>query len=316
MSTLVIDHDLPLAEALEGRFDDLAVVSTADREETTAALADAELLVCNPTRWDDRFLESLSSGDWVQATSAGYAAFPVEAFRDRGVRFSNATGVHDPVVAEHAFAFAFAFSRTIPTFVSKQAERTWGPRDEVTADLTDWTGDTLTVYGLGSIGETIAKRGSAFGMEVYGIKRDPEDYDGSLPAERVLAAEAFHDVLPGTDLLVAIVPLTEATRGSIDAEVFRALPDSAVLVNVSRGPVVDEAALVDALQSDEIAGAGLDVFETEPLPEDSPLWEREDVIVTPHVGGRSDTFPTRFADLFAENYERWRAGESLRNGIV
>ena len=316
MPTLVIDHDLPLADALEDRCEDLAVVSTTGPGETTAALADAGMLVCNPTRWDDRFLESLSSGDWVQATSAGYAAFPVDAFRERGIGFSNATGVHDPVVAEHAFALAFAFSRLIPTFVSKQAERTWGPRDAVTADLTDWTGDTLTVYGLGSIGETIAERGSAFGMDVYGVKRDPEDYDGSLPAERVLAAEAFQNVLPETDLLVAIVPLTEVTRGSIDADVFRALPDSAVLVNVSRGPVVDEAALVEALRAGEIAGAGLDVFETEPLPEDSPLWEREDVIVTPHVGGRSDTFPTRFADLFAENYERWRAGDPLRNGIV
>jgi D-2-hydroxyacid dehydrogenase (NADP+) len=98
--------------------------------------------------------------------------------------------------------------------------------------------------------------------------------------------------------------------------VFRALPDSAVLINVSRGPVVDEDALVEALREDEIAGAGLDVFETEPLPEDSPLWDREDVLVTPHVGGRSDTFPARFADLFAENYERWRAGEPLRNEIA
>jgi D-2-hydroxyacid dehydrogenase (NADP+) len=316
MPTLVIDHDLPLADALEGRFDDLTVVSTTGREETTTALADAEILVCNPTRWDDRFLERLSSGDWVQATSAGYAAFPVEEFRERGVGFSNATGVHDPVVAEHAFALAFAFSRTIPTFVSKQAERTWGPRDEVTADLTDWTGSTLTVYGLGSIGETIAERGSAFGMDVYGVKRDPEDYDGCLPAERVLASDEFHDVLPETDLLVAIVPLTEETRGSIDAAVFRALPDSAILINVSRGPVVDEAALVDALRAGELAGAGLDVFEEEPLPADSPLWDREDVIVTPHVGGRSDTFPTRFADLFAENYRRYRAGESLRNRIA
>jgi D-2-hydroxyacid dehydrogenase (NADP+) len=316
MPTVAVDHDLPLADALEGRCEDLAVVSTEGPEATTAALADAEALVTNPTRWDDRLLESLSPGDWVQATSAGYAAFPVEAFRERGVAFANASGLHDPVVAEHAFALAFAFSRTILEFVSKQAEHVWGPRTAVTADLTDWTGDTLTVYGLGSIGETIARRGSAFGMDVYGVKRDPDDYDGSLPDERVLASEAFHGVLPETDLLVAIVPLTEETRGSLDASVFRALPDSAVLINVSRGPVVDEAALVGALRGDELAGAGLDVFETEPLPDESPLWDREDVIVTPHVGGRSNTFPGRFADLFAENYERWRAGEPLRNRIA
>ncbi|MEF8841225.1 MAG: D-2-hydroxyacid dehydrogenase [Haloarculaceae archaeon] len=316
MPTVVVDHDLPLADPLADRCDDLEIVTTNGPEETGSALADAEILVTNPTRWDDRLLAALDPGDWVQATSAGYAAFPVAEFRDRGVTFANATGLHDPVVAEHAFALAFAFSRTIPAFVSKQAEHTWGPRTAVTADLTDWTGRTLTVYGLGSIGETIAERGSAFGMDVYGVKRDPEDYDGGLPAERVLAPEAFHDVLPETDLLVAIVPLTEETRGSIDAAVFRALPDSAILVNVSRGPVVDEAALVDALREGEVAGAGLDVFEEEPLPESSPLWDREDVLVTPHVGGRSDTFPTRFADLFAENYGRWRADEPLRNRIA
>lgn len=316
MPTVVVNHDLPLADALEGRYDDLTVVSAAGTDEAISALADAEFLVCNPGRWDDRLLEALDPGDWIQATSAGYAAFPLEEFRERGVSFSNATGVHDPVVAEHVFALAFAFSRTIPTFVSKQRARVWGPRDEVTADLTDWTGRTLTVYGLGSIGETIAERGSAFGMDVYGVKRDPDDYDGHLPAARVLAGDEFHDVLPETDLLVGIVPLTEETRGSIDETVFRALPDTAILVNVSRGPVVDEAALVDALRAGEIAGAGLDVFETEPLPEASPLWDREDVIVTPHVGGRSDTFPTRFADLFLDNYERWRRDESLRNQIV
>jgi len=316
MPTVVVDHDLPLAEALEDRCDDLAVVSTNGPDETRAALADAGILVTNPTRWNESLSAALDPGDWVQATSAGYAAFPVEEFRERGVAFANASGLHDPVVAEHAFALAFAFSRMIPTFVSKQAERTWGPRTTVTADLTDWTDSTLTVYGLGSIGETIAERGSALGMDVLGIKRDPEDYDGCLPAGRVLASDEFHGVLPETDLLVAIVPLTEETRGSIDAAVFRALPDSAILINVSRGPVVDEAALVEALRAGELAGAGLDVFGEEPLPADSPLWDREDVIVTPHVGGRSNTFPTRFADLFLENYGRWRADEPLRNQLV
>jgi D-2-hydroxyacid dehydrogenase (NADP+) len=316
MPTVVINHDLPLEEAIEGRCPDLTVVTANGTDEAVTALADAEFLVCNPGSWDDRLLEALSPGDWVQATSAGYAAFPLEPFHDRGVTFTNATGIHDPVVAEHVFALAFAFSRTIPTFVSKQAEHTWGPRTEVSGDLTDWTGRTLTVYGLGSIGETIARRGLAFGMEVYGVKRDPADYDGRLPADRVLGSEAFHDVLPETDLLVAIVPLTEETRGVIDGDVFRALPDSAVLVNVARGPVVDETALLDALAAGELAGAGLDVFEEEPLPADSPLWDREDVLVTPHVGGRSDTFPRRFADLFAENYERWRADEPLRNQLV
>lgn len=316
MPTVVVNHDLPIAAALEGRRDDLTVRSTAGYEEAVSALEGAEFLVCNPGRWDDRLLEVLGPGDWIQATSAGYAAFPIDEFRDRGVTFTNATGIHDPVVAEHVFALAFAFSRMIPEFVSKQAERTWGPRTEVSHELTDWKGRTLTVYGLGSIGEAIAERGVAFGMDVRGVKRDPDDYGGCLPPERVLASDELHDVLPETDLLVVIVPLTDETRSSIDEAALRALPDSAVLVNVARGPVVDEAALVDALRTGELAGAGLDVFEEEPLPEDSPLWDMENVIVTPHVGGRSDTFPDRLADLFVENLDRWREDDTLLNQIV
>ena len=316
MPTVVVNHDLPIADALDGRCEGLSVVSTSSNEDTVSALSDAEFLVCSSGGWNDSYLEGLGTGDWVQATSAGYDAFPIEEFRDRGVRFTNATGIHDPVVAEHVFALAFAFSRMIPEFVTKQADRVWGPRTEVSVELTDWTDRTVTVYGLGSIGEAIAERALAFGSDVYGVKRNPAEYDGSLSADRVLGSGELYDVLPETDLLVAIVPLTEETRGSIDASVFEALPDSALLVNVARGPVVDEAALLDALQSGEIAGAGLDVFETEPLPEESPLWDRDDVLITPHIGGRSNTFPDRFAALFAENYGRWQEDDELRNQIA
>lgn len=316
MPVVIVNHDLPIAAALEGRCDDLTVRSTTGYEETISALEEAEFLICNPGRWDDRLLEALAPGDWVQATSAGYAAFPVEEFRDRDVTFTNAAGIHDPVVAEHVFALALAFSRMIPDFVSKQGERTWGPRTEVSTQLTDWKDRTLTVYGLGNIGEEIAERGLTFEMDVYGVKRNPNDYEGCLASDRVLSGDEFHEVLLETDLLVVIVPLTDETRQSIDEDVFRALPDSAILINVARGPVVDETALIDALRTDKLAGAGLDVFETEPLPKDSPLWARDDVIVTPHVGGRSDTFPDRLADLFIENFERWQENETLRNQIV
>lgn len=316
MPAVVINHDLPIASELEGRCEDISVVSTTGREETASALTDAQILVCNPSNWDDRYLEALTQDDWVQTTSAGYDAFPIDEFRDRGVTFTSAAGIHDPVVAEHVFALALSFSRMIPEFLSKQYDRVWGPRTEVSAGLSDWKDDTLTVYGLGSIGEAIAKRGLAFEMDVYGVKRDPEEYSGRLPAERVLAADDLFDVLPVTDLLVAAVPLTEETRKSIDANVFRVLPDSAVFINVARGPVVDETALVNALRTDEIVNAGLDVFESEPLPGDSPLWDRDDVIITPHIGGRSDTFQCRFVDLLLENYGRWQQEEPLRNRIT
>ena len=316
MPTVVVAHDLPIAGAIRGRRDKLSVTGPTELEDTVSALRDAEMLICNPVRWDDRLLEALEPGDWVQVTSAGYDAYPVDAFRDRGIKFSNAAGIHDSVVAEHAFALALSFTRNIPEFSQRRYERTWGPRSELSLELGDWKNKTLTVYGVGNIGESIARRGLAFEMDVYGIKRNPDDYDGCLPDGHVLPADDLRSVLPKTDLLAVIVPLTAETRGSIDAAAFEALPDSAVLVNVARGPVVDQDALVDALRDDSIAGAGLDVFETEPLPEESPLWGREDVLITPHVGGRSDTFPDRFGDLFLENYDRLRADEPLVNQVV
>ena len=134
--------------------------------------------------------------------------------RNRGITLTNATGVHDPVVAEHVFALAFSFSHQLPRLISDQTEESWGSRTDLSMEMTDWKDSTLTVYGLGSIGEEIAKRGSAFEMNVYGIKRTPTDYEGCAPDERVLSNDEFFDILPETDLLMAIVLLTDETRRS------------------------------------------------------------------------------------------------------
>ena len=314
MPTVVVRHDLDVASALVGRRDGLDVVAAADREEAVAALPEAELFVINPANWEAAYLEALEAGDWVQATSIGYDAFPIEAFRERGVSFTNASGNYGPVVAEHVFAMAFAFSRQLRRFGAMQREREWDR--SIGLELSDWLDSTMTVLGLGNLGEVIAERGRAFGFDVYGVKRDPDSYGGCLAADRVLGPDEWHAVIPETDLLVAAVPLTEATEGMVDEAVFRELPGNAFVVNVARGPVVDEPALVEALEAGEIGGAGLDVFEAEPLPPGSPLWDRRDVIITPHVAGRSDGFADRFASLFLDNYDRREAGEPLRNRVV
>lgn len=314
MPRVLVHHDLPIASSIEGRREDLTCVAADDVDAVLSLLPESDAFVVNPASWDDAFLDALEEGDWVQATSVGYDAFPLDDFRERGVTFTNAKGNYAPVVADHTFAMALAFSRGLPTLLEKQRARDWDR--SIGLALTDWTGRRLTVYGLGTIGESIARRGLGFEMDVYGVKRDPHDYDGCLPADRVLGPDRFHEVLSGTDLLVAIVPLTDETRHAIDAAVFERLPDSALVVNVARGAVVEESALLDALDDGEIAGAALDVFESEPLPPDSPLWEREDVLVTPHVAGRSDRFAERFSALFLDNYDRWRQGEPLVNEVV
>lgn len=314
MPRILVYHDLPIHAELSERRPELDLVAAESPSDVHEALGQAHVVITNPTRWDDAFLEELKAGSWVQATSSGYAAFPLDAFEDIGVAFTNATGNYDAPVSEHVFALAFGISRGLPAFTIGQQNREW--RRGLGATLSDWTGQTMTIVGLGSIGSTVAERARAFGMTVNGVKQSPDSYTGPLATDRIYGPETWETVLPETDLLVLTVPLTPDTRGLIDETVIAALPSSAVLINVARGPIVDETALVEALDAGELRAAGLDVFETEPLPPDSPLWDHENVIITPHVGGRSDAFVDRFADLFLENYDRWRNDEPLKNTVL
>ena len=314
MPTAVVFHDLPVADSIRERASDLRVIDADSEAAVHDSLDEADVFVTNPTKWSDAFTDHFVEGDWMQATSIGYAAFPVEEFRQRGVGLTNAATVHDSVVSEHALSLALALSRNLGPIFDQQRDHEWSRG--VSSDMWDWKGRQLTVFGLGNIGEAVARRGRAFGMEVYGVKRTPSTYTGVLARDRVVATDDFRDLLADTDLLVLTVPLTDDTRHVIDADALAALPDTAVLVNVARGAVVDQDALVDALERGELGGAGLDVFDPEPLPSASPLWDRDDVIVTPHVGGRSKDFPARFGRLFADNYERWRDGRSLVNRVA
>lgn len=312
--SIVVRHDLPIEEAIATAREDLAVTAAGTTAEVGRALETADTLVINPSSWDDDLLAALDEGDWVQATSTGYAAFPIEAFEARGVTFTTATGNYGAPVADHAFALTLALTRGIAAFVDDQRRREWNRSRG--SDLIDLTDRTMTIVGLGDVGKSVARRAIGFGMDVYGTKRTPETDGGVLSAERIFPPEELESVIPETDVLVLTVPLTERTRGLVDRSTFERLPDSAILVNVARGPVVDRTALIEAIENDRIAGAGLDVFAEEPLPRSDPLWDLEDVIVTPHVGGRSDAFVDRFVDLFLENYDRRAAGDPMKNRIV
>ena len=313
MPTAVIYHDTPIASTIRDQRDDLTVVDADSECEVNVHLGDAHVFVTNPKGWSDDFLEHLSEGDWLQTTSIGYAAFPIEELRTKGVTVSTAATLHDSVVSEHAFALTFALSRNIGATTDLQRAHEWDRN--VGLDMWHWKGHRMTILGLGNIGESIARRAQAFGFRVYGVKRMPSVYSGSLASERVVASDDFHDLLPETDLLVLALPLTDETHHAVDAGVLAALPDTAAVVNVARGSVIDQDALVAALENGELGGAGLDVFEEEPLPVDSPLWDHEDVVVTPHVGGRSRDFPARFRRLFLDNYDLWRSGSSVANRI-
>lgn len=317
MPTALVDCDLPVpidGTRLRDRRDELTVITAETQAENRELLPQVDIFITSNTSWDDDYLDSLEAGDWIQTIGAGYDAYPIETFRERGIILMNAIGIHGPSAGEHVFALAFAFSRDLPTYFDQQRRHDW------TSHVgSEWADRTMTVLGLGSIGEAVVERAQAFDMDIWGVKRNPSTYNGVLPNDRVVASdEVFAQlgeeeeddsgIFGETDLLIVVVPLTDATRGLVDVSVFKALPDSAILINIARGPVVDEADLIDALERDAIGGAGLDVTTDEPLSEDSPLWDLSGVIITPHVAGISDQYAVRFADIFFEHYDDWQAG--------
>jgi phosphoglycerate dehydrogenase-like enzyme len=249
---------------------------------------------------------------WIQATSAGIGQLVRRngyAARMPRTVFTTASGVHARPLAEFALMSMLAHVRGLLPTVHAQRARHW----ERYAG-TDLEGRTVVVVGYGRIGREVGRLAKAFGMKVVGIKRDP----GAGPPDAVLADElhgppALRGLLPRADFLLIAAPHTDETERLIGAEELAALPHGAALINIGRGALVDEAALVAALASGHLGGAYLDVFETEPLPPESPLWGMPNVVVCPHSASTSDRENARITDLFCENLRRWQAGEPLLN---
>ena len=245
---------------------------------------------------------------WIQSVSAGTDQFPVDALRERGVTLTSATGIHEVQVAEHALGLLLAMTRGIAQAVANQQSRTWS---RIT--VTELSGMTLGVLGLGVIGEGVARRAAALGMRVIGTKREPAAYAGA--AERVLGADETLDVFREADAVVITLPGTAETEGIVGADELAALAGG-WLVNVGRGSVIDNGALVDAMRAGTLAGAALDVFETEPLPPESPLWGLPGVLISPHLAGLSPRYGERLAALFARNLEAYRGEAEWVNRVV
>ncbi|WP_135829450.1 D-2-hydroxyacid dehydrogenase [Halorussus halobius] len=254
----------------------------------------------------------LDSGlEWVHSIRAGYDRFPLDAFEERGIALTNSTGIHDDSVGEFAVGLMLSFARRLHTYVRAQEDREWRapPWDEPFT----LTGERLCVVGLGTLGTGIAERADALGMEVVGVRRSGE----STPhTEAVYTPDDLHEAIADATFVALAVPLTDETEGLFGRAEFAAMREDARLINVARGPVVVEDELLAALRGDEIAEAGLDVFETEPLPEESPLWDRDDVVVTPHRAAAERDYVRHIAGLVTENVGRVAEGEGLTNRVV
>jgi phosphoglycerate dehydrogenase-like enzyme len=216
---------------------------------------------------------------------------------------TNSAGVAADVMAQHTMAAILSLTLAWPKFIRAQAERRWAP-----AKIASVEGRSVCVVGLGHTGAAVARRAGAMGLRVVGVRAHPRAMDG---IERVYGPDELHAALGDGDYVVICMPLTPDTRHLIDAKALAAMRPGAFLIDVSRGGVVDGEALVEALQSDHLTGAALDVFETEPLPADSPFWDLDNVIVTPHSSSIDVGWERRSALMFCDNLDHWRAGEPL-----
>ena len=245
---------------------------------------------------------------WVHIHSAGADRPVYVELRGRGVQVTTSSGANAPVVAQTALLGLLALARQWPRLLSAQREHRWAPLI-ATGLPRDLQGQTAVIVGWGPVGQEIGRLLGALGLDLVVVRRQASESDGL----RTIATAQLRDVLPKADWLVLACPLTPETRGLVDASALALLPAHAGLVNVARGEVVDEGALIEALRQQRLGGAYLDVFATEPLATDSPLWDLPNAIVTPHSAGFSDGNEDRVARMFLDNLARWIAKQPLLN---
>jgi phosphoglycerate dehydrogenase-like enzyme len=286
-----------------------------DAETLMDRVEEADVLVISGL-WQNGLLDRAAKLRFIQAIGAGTDQFPRDELARRGIRLASARGVNARAVAEHAMALVLALSRRLPEARDNQARRVWrGMIGDLSRREDELGGKTLLVIGIGDIGGRLARLAKAFDMRVVGLRRDPSL--GSGKADAVHPMSALKSVLPDADFVVLTCPLTEETENLIDAEALGHMKSSAYLVNVARGRVVDEAALIEALAARRIAGAGLDVTAEEPLAPSSPLWGMEHVLVTPHTAGETRHYEDNVIEILRDNLDRlWRGESQLRNQVV
>jgi phosphoglycerate dehydrogenase-like enzyme len=261
---------------------------------------------------------------WVQLHSAGADHLLDHPLMHSDVLITTASGIHATPIAEYVFASILAYRWRIPHMTHCQREGEWPSGRWDLYARPELRGSTLGIIGYGSIGREVGRLGRAFGMRVLALRRsegradegytpeDTGDPEGTVP-DRMYTPGGLHEMLAQCDYLVIALPMTPATRHFIGEAELQAMKPTAYLVNIARGAIVDERALVQALQEGWIGGAGLDVFEQEPLPSSSPLWDLETVLISPHVAGFSPRYDERAAALFSQNLARYLAGEPLLN---
>ncbi|NGZ74843.1 D-2-hydroxyacid dehydrogenase [Saccharibacillus alkalitolerans] len=296
------------AEQIRDIAPDYELISATTKEVTPEQIREADILVGWNRKTEEAALES-DRLKWVQAWSAGVDYFPMDRFEEKKVLLTNAGGVHAIPISEHIFAVLLAMTRNLHGNIRSQVRGKW----DKGGTYGEASGQTMVIVGTGHIGRATAKLAKAFGMKTIGVRHSgrPEEY-----IDEMYKTDGLEQAFAQGDVIVNILPLTDETHHFFDKESFSRMKKGALFINVGRGPSVDTEALIEALDSGILSGAALDVFEQEPLPEDHPLWKREDLILTPHVAGNTDHYEERAADIFIDNLKAFVRGETLPRNLV
>jgi D-2-hydroxyacid dehydrogenase (NADP+) len=281
-------------------------------EDLQARIASVDVLVVSGL-WRNELIPAAPRLAFIQSISAGTDQYSRDALRTAGIRLASAQGANERAVAEHAIALILSLARQIPQARDNQAARKWrGMIGDIAKREDELGGKTLAIVGMGRIGSRLATLAKAFDMRVIGVRQDASK--GSGVADYVAGAQGLPDVLRKADFVVLTCPLTQQTENLIDAKALAAMKPSAYLVNVARGKVVNEPALIEALEQKRIAGAALDCVWEEPLPATSKLWSMPNVLITPHTAGETRRYEDNVLDILQENLERlWRGEDALKN---
>jgi phosphoglycerate dehydrogenase-like enzyme len=302
-----------MAETIRTHWPQMRVVHLPNYDRLPEELPDTDIFVGYSLR-----AQQLVDGrklKWIHSTAAGVAQLMYPELRDSDIIVTNPSGVFSVPMAEHTMGMLLAMARNFPDCVRLQDEAVWSQQKvwDKPQHLTELNGKILLIVGFGSIGKELAKRARAFDMRVWGITRSGAG-DRTL-AENIIPVSKLEEVLPEADYVVIAAPETSETKRLIGAAQIARMKRGARLVNVGRGSLLDEAALIQALESGALAGAALDVAEAEPLPPENPLWKAPNLFITPHTSAVSDRLWVRETDLLMQLLERWFDGRELFNRV-
>jgi D-2-hydroxyacid dehydrogenase (NADP+) len=274
-------------------------------ENVLDVIPDVDILIAGT--FDEDILKKARRLKWVHTLAAGVDRLLFPEFVESDIVLTNSSGVHPIPISEHVFGMMLMFSRKLHESVRNQLQKEWlRPQPQ------ELYGKTLGIIGFGSIGERIGELGKCMGMYVIGLKKNICHTD---TAHEIIPPEKLKNLLTRSDFVVISLPLTRETEYLFKFEEFQAMKDTSYLINISRGKIICEKDLIRALKNKDIAGAGLDVFEEEPLPDTSPLWEMDNVILTPHYAGSTPEYFNRAINIFCDNLTRFLKGEPLINMV-